>query len=276
MSIILSGTELRDAKIPEQKRRIEALKQYGVDPELCIVTVGDDQASQIYVRNKKRLAEKLGIGIYHRQLPGDCSQEYLNATMGNLACVHPSIILQLPLPNGLNADEAVQHIPATADVDGFQPGSLYTQCTAKGIVEMLHSVHYSLEGKNAVVVGRSEKVGLPIALALLRENMTVSICHSKTLPGDLHHLITRADVVVSCVGKAKFLPWRWTNPSCTIIDVGMNRDENGKLCGDFDIDGIELNPNNRIYTPVPGGVGPMTVSCLMDNVIEAAERSLRG
>ncbi len=140
---------------------------------------------------------------------------------------------------------------------------------------MLHSMHVSLTGRKAVVVGRSEKVGLPIALALLKENMTVSICHSKTPPEELHHLITYADVVVSCVGKAKLLPWRWTNPFCTIIDVGMNLDENGKLCGDFDMDGIEFNPNKRIYTPVPGGVGPMTVSCLMDNVIEAAERSLR-
>ncbi len=274
MSKILSGTALKNAKIPEQKRRIEALKKHGVVPKLCIVTVGDDQASQVYVRNKKRLAEELGIKIYHKLLPKDCSQDRLNVVMHNIACVYQSVILQLPLPIGLNADEAIRWVPSFADVDGFQPGSPYIQCTAGGIVELLYSVHPSLTGKNVVVIGRSEKVGLPISLALLRENMTVSICHSKTPSEELRHLMMRADVVVSCVGKAKLFSWRMVNPSCTIIDVGMNHDENGKLCGDFDMDGIELSPG-RTYTPVPGGVGPMTVSCLMDNVIEAAERSVR-
>lgn len=274
MSKILSGVALRNAKIPEQKRRIEALRQYGIVPMLCIVTVGDNQASRVYIRNKKRLAEELGIEIYHKQLPKDCSQDRLNVTMHYLACFYRSIILQLPLPEGLNVDEAIRWIPSFADVDGFQPGSPYTQCTAEGIVEMLYSIHPSLTGKNAVVIGRSEKVGLPIALALLRENMTVSICHSKTPSEELRHLMMNADVVVSCVGKAKLFSWRMVNPSCTIIDVGMNRDENGKLCGDFDMDGIELSPG-RIYTPVPGGVGPMTVSCLMDNIIEAEERSMK-
>lgn len=275
MSKILSGTALRNAKIPEQKRRIEALKEQGIIPKLCIVTVGNDSASQVYVRNKKRLASELGIAVHHERMLGECSQEKLNDIMEIAGTAFHGVILQLPLPDGLNADEASRHIPASADVDGFQHDSPYTQCTAKGIVELLRSEHGSLAGKSAVVIGRSEKVGLPIALALLRENITVTICHSKTERHDLRRAIAHSDIVVSCIGKAKQFHYGLTSAWCTIIDVGMNRDESGKLCGDFDMEGVDLFHNERIYTPVPGGVGQMTVSCLMDNVIEAAERSVK-
>ncbi len=258
----------------------EKIEKTGILPGLAVVIVGDDPASQIYVRNKIKACGEIGIRSYSYELPTSATQADVEQLLDTLAVdtnVH-GILLQMPLPKHLNAEEAVKHIPFEKDVDGFSAGNLgllmqhkesIVACTPYGIMKLLKAEGISVEGKRAVVLGRSETVGKPMAMLLLNENATVTVCHSKTK--DLKAICREADILVSAVGKANFVTSDMVKEGATVIDVGMNRNENGKLCGDVDFEGVK--EKTAYITPVPGGVGPMTITILMENTYLAATRS---
>lgn len=258
----------------------EKIEKTGIVPGLAVVIVGDDPASQIYVRNKIKACGEIGIRSYSYELPANATQADVEKLLDMLAVdtnVH-GILLQMPLPKHLNTEEAVKHIPVEKDVDGFSAQNLgllmqhkesIVACTPYGILKLLKAEGISIEGKRAVVLGRSETVGKPMAMLLLNENATVTICHSKTK--DLKSICREADILVSAVGKANFVTSDMVKAGATVIDVGMNRNESGKLCGDVDFDGVK--EKTAYITPVPGGVGPMTITTLMENTYLAATRS---
>lgn len=257
----------------------EMIQQQGINPCLTIVTVGTDPASQTYVRNKLKACDEVGIEARQVVLPNDVSEYQVIQQIRNLAedtSVH-GIILQLPLPKHLVAENILPYIPASKDVDGFRDDSLYCPCTPEGIVRLLEEYGFSLEGRNCVVIGRSKIVGEPLAKMLLDYNATISVCHSYTPRETLQNLCRNADFVFSAVGKAGFLtPWDLRFGS-VLVDVGINRDIEGKLCGDFNPDCYDYS---TAYTPVPGGIGPMTVAILIEHVVLAAliekEREING
>ena len=255
----------------------EKIERVGIQPGLAVVIVGQDPASQIYVRNKIKACAEVGIRSFAYELPETATQEQLETLLEELAKsneVH-GILLQLPLPKGFDADSAMEKIPVEKDVDGFSKENLglltlhkerIVACTPSGIMKLLEHYKIDVTGKNAVVLGRSDTVGKPMAMLLLNANATVTVCHSKTQ--NLKEICQSADILVSAIGKAKYVTADMVKDGAIVIDVGMNRDENGKLCGDVDFD--EVSKKASFITPVPGGVGPMTITMLMYNTCIAA------
>ena len=260
--------------------RAAALRARGVTPGLAVVLVGVNPASQVYVRNKVKACHDSGIHSVLETYPATFTEAELLARVDALnqdPSIH-GILVQLPLPAHINAQKVIEAIAPAKDVDGFhvasagslmvgQPG--FWPCTPYGCMKMLESIGYDLRGKHAVVIGRSNIVGKPMALMLLQKNATVTVCHSAT--ADLKAMTLQADVIVAAVGKRNVLTADMVKPGAVVIDVGMNRDEQGKLCGDVDFDGVKEVAS--YITPVPGGVGPMTITMLLVNTLEAAERT---
>ena len=250
----------------------EQIAQSDKTPGLAVVIVGTDSASQIYVRNKIKACGELRIRSYSYELPEETSQADLEQLLDALGQDEQvdGILLQLPLPKHLDSEAASAHIPFEKDVDGFSAQNLgllmqnkadVVACTPLGVMKMLEYEGIELSGKHAVVIGRSETVGKPMAMLLLNANATVTVCHSKTK--DLKEVCKQADILVSAVGKAHFVTEDMVKEGAVVIDVGMNRDVNGKLCGDVDFDNVK--EKTSYITPVPGGVGPMTITMLMHN-----------
>lgn len=265
----------------EIKERVTAFKtERGIDVGLAVVLVGNNPASQIYVRNKIKACEETGIKSFAYYLPEDATQKQVEELIEELVentAIH-GILVQLPLPAHLDAQKVLKLIPKAKDVDGFceeNMGSLCMKedclvaCTPNGVMKMLEREGIETKGKNAVVIGRSNIVGKPMAMLLLNADATVTICHSRTQ--NLKEICANADILVAAIGKAKFVTADMVKQGAVVIDVGMDRDENGKLCGDVDFDGVK--DKCSYITPVPGGVGPMTITMLMYNTITAAERS---
>ena len=266
---IIDGKALAEKLRAELKEKIEKAER---KPGLAVVIVGEDPASRIYVRNKIRACEQLGIRSYAYELPEQSTQDEVEALLDKLAVNNEidGILLQLPLPKHLNAESATAHIPFEKDVDGFSEQNLgllmknkprVVACTPLGVMKILENEGIALSGKNAVVLGRSETVGKPMAMLLLNANATVTVCHSKTK--NIAEICKNADILVSAVGKANFVTADMVKEGAVVIDVGMNRDENGKLCGDVDFENVKEKVSH--ITPVPGGVGPMTITMLMYN-----------
>ncbi|QXL85093.1 bifunctional methylenetetrahydrofolate dehydrogenase/methenyltetrahydrofolate cyclohydrolase [Comamonas sp. NLF-1-9] len=260
--------------------RTAALKARGAQPQLHIILVGDDPASQVYTRHKVSDSTETGLAATLERYPADMAEADLLARIAQLnadAAVH-GILVQLPLPAHMDAHQVIRAIDPAKDVDGFHlqnAGALMTglpgfwPCTPHGCMKMLESIGYDLRGRHAVVIGRSNIVGKPMALMLLQKDATVTLCHSRTK--DLKALTLQADVIVAAVGKRGVLTADMVKPGAVVIDVGMNRDDAGKLCGDVDFERVKEVAG--WITPVPGGVGPMTRAMLLVNTIEAAERA---
>jgi len=280
---IIDG-KLHSAQIRQSiAERVAAYKnRNGKDVGLAVVLVGDNSASQVYVRNKIKGCEEVGIKSYAYYLPADSTQSQVEDLVKGLVgddCIN-GILVQLPLPAHLDANAVLQLIPKEKDVDGFceeNIGNLcmnkdcLVACTPNGIMKMLERENISLKGKNAVVIGRSNIVGKPMAMLLLNADATVTVCHSKTR--NLSEICSKADILVAAIGRAKFVTADFVKDGAVVIDVGMNRDENGKLCGDVDYENVKEKCS--YITPVPGGVGPMTITMLLYNTVTAAERSVR-
>ena len=276
---LIDGVALSKKLRADVAERATALRARGVVPGLAVVLVGDNPASQVYVRNKVKACEDSGLHSVLERYPATLPEFDLLARIDALnrdPAIH-GILVQLPLPAHIDAHKVIEAISPAKDVDGFhvasagalmvgQPG--FWPCTPYGCMKMLESVGYDLRGKHAVVIGRSNIVGKPMALMLLQKNATVTVCHSATK--DLKAMTLQADVVVAAVGKRNMLTADMVKPGAVVIDVGMNRDEQGKLCGDVDFEGVRQVAG--YITPVPGGVGPMTITMLLVNTLEAAER----
>lgn len=257
---------------------VAALKKKGISPGMAVVLVGDDPASKIYVNNKKKACAETGIYSEEYALPAATTQAELLALIERLNAdkkIH-GILVQSPLPKHLDEKLVVEHIDPNKDVDAFHARNVgkimigdfsFLPCTPAGVIELIRSTGVEIAGKNCVVVGRSNIVGKPMAMLLLHNNGTVTICHSKTR--NLGEICRTADILVAAVGKAKFITADMVKPGAVVIDVGMNRDAAGKLCGDVDYDAVE--PLASFITPVPGGVGPMTIAMLMKNAVSAAK-----
>ncbi len=257
------------------------LKAQGLTPGLAVVLVGDNPASQVYVRNKVKACQDAGLHSVLEKYDATMSETDLLArveALNNDPHIH-GILVQLPLPTHIDAQKVIEAINPTKDVDGFHiasAGALMTgmpgfwPCTPYGCMKMLESIGYKLRGKHAVVIGRSNIVGKPMALMLLQQNATVTICHSATPDLKVHTL--QADVIVAAVGKRNVLTADMVKPGAVVLDVGMNRNDEGKLCGDVDFEGVSQVAS--YITPVPGGVGPMTITMLLVNTLESAKRAL--
>lgn len=267
------------AKVKEEvTAEVEVLKKQGVCPGLAVVIVGDDPASRIYVNNKKKACQATGIYSEEYALPATTTQEELLAlveTLNEKKNIH-GILVQSPLPKGLDEGAVVEAIDPKKDVDAFHAYNVgkimigdyhFLPCTPAGIMELLKAYQIEVEGKRCVVIGRSNIAGKPMAMLLLHQNGTVTVCHSRTK--NLPEVTGQADILVSAVGKAHFVTADMVKPGAVVIDVGMNRDENNKLCGDVDFDAVE--PVASYITPVPGGVGPMTIAMLLKNTVTAAK-----
>ena len=273
MAEIISGKETA-AKIRERLRaQIDQLRQKGYQPGLAVVIVGDDPASQVYVRNKEKACKEVGIAAQTFALPKETTQQELNARSD----VH-GILVQLPLPRHLDEHQVINAILPEKDVDAFHPVNVgkimigdfdYVPCTPAGVMALLEEAQIDVSGKRAVVIGRSNIVGKPQAMLLLHKNATVTICHSKTQ--HLEEITRQADIIVVAIGKAHFLRGDMVKDGVVVIDVGMNRLENGKLAGDVDFDTVA--PKASYITPVPGGVGPMTITMLLQNTVTACRRA---
>ncbi|CAN5728314.1 bifunctional methylenetetrahydrofolate dehydrogenase/methenyltetrahydrofolate cyclohydrolase FolD [soil metagenome] len=280
---IIDGTALSRQLRADVAARTAALKSRGITPGLAVVLVGENSASQVYVRNKVKACADAGLHSVLEQYPADMTEAELLGrvdALNNDPAIH-GILVQLPLPAHIDAQKVIEAISPAKDVDGFHiasAGALMTgmpgfwPCTPYGCMKMLESIGYELRGKHAVVIGRSNIVGKPMALMLLAKSATVTICHSAT--ADLKAMTLQADVIVAAVGKRNVLTADMVKPGAVVIDVGMNRTEEGKLCGDVDFDGVKEIAG--WITPVPGGVGPMTITMLLVNTLEAAERAAAG
>ena len=277
---IIDGKSIAADIRRDLKGRIDGLREQGVIPGLTVILVGDDPASQTYVRSKQRTSGEVGINSNVIELPKDTSQSELIKLINDLNQddkVH-GILVQLPLPGHLDTDAVIRAINPAKDVDGFHPtnvGNLwagldggFAPCTPSGIMELLHRSEIEPSGLNAVVMGRSNIVGKPMAGLLLKANATVTICHSRTQGLEDH--LRQADILVVAIGRARFVKADWIKPGAVVIDVGMNRVD-GKLCGDVDEGARDVA---GYITPVPGGVGPMTIAQLLVNTVIAAERTL--
>ena len=276
---LLNGKELAQKLQQEMTQEVTELKEKGLQPGLAVILVGEDPASQVYVRNKERAANNIGMYSVVYRLPETTSEADLIAKIEELNHddkVH-GILVQLPLPKHINEDLVLDTIDPAKDVDGFHPmnlGNLFAgkptmiPCTPAGIMELIKLSGLDLAGKNAVIIGRSNIVGKPMAHLLLQANATVTICHSKTK--DLPKVAKQADVLVVAIGRANFVTADFVKEGAVVIDVGINRDDNNKLTGDVKFD--EVAPLTSYITPVPGGVGPMTITMLMRQTIDAAKR----
>mgnify|MGYP004568178219 CR=1 FL=1 len=281
MAHLINGKEISAAIRAELKDEVAALKARGVTPGLAVIIVGDDPASRVYVNNKKKACAELGMLSEEYALPASVSMADLLSVIEVLNSrddIH-GILCQLPLPKHLDEREVINAIDPKKDVDAFHPinvGGIMTSdyrflpCTPAGVMLLLERSGISVEGKDCVVIGRSNIVGKPMAMLLLHKNATVTICHSKTR--DLKEICRKADLIVAAVGKADFVTADMVRPGAVVIDVGMNRRENGKLCGDVDFEHVE--PIASAITPVPGGVGPMTITVLMKNTVASARATL--
>ncbi len=279
----IDGNALSKQLRSEVASRVQALKARGVTPGLAVVLVGDNPASQVYVRNKVKACADSGLHSVLEPYAATLSEADLLARVEALnkdPAIH-GILVQLPLPAHIDAQKVIEAISPAKDVDGFHiasAGALMTgmpgfwPCTPYGCMKMLDSIGCDLRGKHAVVIGRSNIVGKPMALMLLQKNATVTICHSAT--PDLKAMTLQADVIVAAVGKRNVLTADMVKPGAVVLDVGMNRNMEGKLCGDVDFDGVKQVAS--YITPVPGGVGPMTITMLLVNTLEAAERAAKG
>ncbi|MDM8245753.1 bifunctional methylenetetrahydrofolate dehydrogenase/methenyltetrahydrofolate cyclohydrolase FolD [Collinsella tanakaei] len=280
MATIIDGKALA-AKVRERAAAdVATLAECGIACGLAVVLVGDDQASATYVRSKLRDCEQCGIRSFDYKLPAETSQEELMELVHELNADPEvaGILVQMPLPAHLDTEEVVAAIDPDKDVDGFHPMNMgrlvrglpgLRPCTPAGIMEMLDEYDIDPAGKNAVIVGRSSIVGKPMSLMLLARHATISVAHSHTDPHELARICQSADILVAACGVSKMVKGTWLKPGATVIDVGMDRDEEGKLCGDVDFASAE--PVAGAITPVPGGVGPMTRAMLMSNVVLAAK-----
>ena len=281
---LIDGNALSRQLRSEVAERALALKARGITPGLAVVLVGDNPASQVYVRNKVKACHDAGLHSVLEQYPADLSEAELLArveALNNDPAIH-GILVQLPLPAHIDDHKVIEAISPLKDVDGFHVASAgalmvgevgFKACTPYGCMKMLESIGMKdLRGKHAVVIGRSNIVGKPMAMMLLAANATVTVCHSGTF--DLAAMTRQADIVVAAVGKRNVLTADMIKPGAVVIDVGMNRNDEGKLCGDVDFDGVKAVAG--YITPVPGGVGPMTITMLLVNTLEAAERAAAG
>ena len=278
MPLLIDGKKISTEIKDELKVTVEELKKQGVETCLAVIQVGDDPASSIYARNKKRACAYVGIESLSYELPEETTEDQLVKLVKELNendNVH-GILVQLPLPKHINADTIIRKISPDKDVDGFHPESVgrlcigepgFVSCTPAGIIQLLKRSGIEIEGKECVVVGRSNIVGKPMSILLLRENGTVTITHSRTK--DLKEVTGRADILVVAIGKPKFITADYVKEGAVVIDVGMHRNEENKLCGDVDFD--DIKDKVSAITPVPGGVGPMTIAMLMYNCVEAAK-----
>ena len=281
MAQIIDGKTIAATLRGEIAAETAALKEQGITPGLAVILVGDDPASQTYVRNKQKACAEVGFYGEQINLPADTTQEQLLAVVEQLNAredIH-GILCQLPLPHGLDDSAVIAAIDPNKDVDAFHAENVghimigdqhFLPCTPAGVMELIHRSGIAVEGKHCVVIGRSNIVGKPMAMLLLQENGTVTICHSRTK--DLADICRQADILVAAVGRAKFVTAAMVKPGATVIDVGINNDENGKLCGDVDFAAVE--PIAGAITPVPGGVGPMTIAMLMKNTLTAAKAKI--
>lgn len=276
---------LIDGKLVAQTLRkkfadeVEALKKQGITPGLAVILVGNDPASAVYVRNKKKACAETGIASLSYELPEDTSKEELLALIKELNGREDvdGILVQLPLPGGIDKSEIINAISPEKDVDAFNVSNVgkiavgekgFVPCTPAGVMELFRFYNVDLTGKNCVIVGRSNIVGKPMALLCTAADATVTLCHSKTV--GLSEITKRADVLISTVGKAKFITADMVKDGAVVIDVGINRDENGKLCGDVDFENVSKKAS--LISPVPGGVGPMTITMLLQNTITSAKK----
>ena len=278
MAVIINGKELAKKIRQNLKEEVEELNKKEIHPKLAVIMVGEDKASQVYVKNKSKACNEIGVDFEEFLLPEDTTMETLLnliEVLNNREDVS-GILLQSPIPKPLNIREAFNKIDYRKVVDGFNPvnvGKLaigeksFISCTPYGVVKMLEEYNIDLEGKNAVIIGRSNIVGKPLLQCLLNKNATVTVCHSKTK--DIGNITKNADILIAAVGKPHFVKEDMVKDGAVVIDVGINRNEEGKLIGDVDFENIEKKAS--YITPVPGGVGPMTIAMLMNNVVEAAK-----
>lgn len=281
MGNVIDGKAIAQSVRGEIASRTAALKEQGVVPGLAVVLVGEDSASKVYVRNKEKACEQVGFHSEVYRLPEETTQEALLALVKKLTDddeIH-GVLVQLPLPKHIDEKAVLYAIPPEKDVDAFHPVNVgrimmgdfdFLPCTPAGVMKLLEVTGIEIKGKECVVLGRSNIVGKPQAMLLLHQHGTVTICHSRTK--DLKEVTKRADILVVAIGKAKFVTGDMVKPGAVVIDVGMDRDENGKLCGDVDFDSVSQVAG--YLTPVPGGVGPMTITMLLENTLRAAERKL--
>lgn len=275
---IIDGKAVSKAVRERVASETAELKKTGITPGLAVIIVGEDPASQVYVRNKEKACEEVGFYSEKFALPENTTQQELNALVQQLNVRKDinGILCQLPLPKHLDDKEVINLINPIKDVDAFHPVNVgaimigdynFLPCTPAGVMELIHSTGVDVCGKKAVVIGRSNIVGKPMAMLLLHENATVEITHSRTQ--NLSEITAGADILVAAIGRAKFVTADMVKEGAVVIDVGMNRDENGKLCGDVDFEGVK--DKCSYITPVPGGVGPMTIAMLMQNTLTAAK-----
>lgn len=275
---IIDGKQVAARCREELKQQVAALRARGIIPGLAVILIGEDPASQVYVRNKHRACEELGIHSEQYTLPADTNRQTLLDLITELNGREEidGILVQLPLPGHLDEKEILSAIDPAKDVDSFHPQNVgrlvigdyfFAPCTPSGILTLIDSAGVDLTGKECVVIGRSNIVGKPMALMLLHRNATVTVCHSKTR--DLPSVTRRADVLISAVGKAGFVTADMVKPGAVVIDVGMNRNQAGKLCGDVDFESVSRVAG--YLTPVPGGVGPMTITMLLRSTVLSAQ-----
>ncbi|WP_178041521.1 bifunctional methylenetetrahydrofolate dehydrogenase/methenyltetrahydrofolate cyclohydrolase FolD [Frisingicoccus sp.] len=281
MTQIIDGKKISAEIKDELKEKVTTLKAEGKEITLAVIQVGNDPASTVYVGNKKKSCAYIGIRSLAYELPEDTTEEELLSLVEQLnqsRDVH-GILVQLPLPKQINEDKIIKAIAPAKDVDGFHPQSVgalsigqpgFVSCTPAGIIQLLKRSGIEIDGKECVIVGRSNIVGKPMALLLLRENGTVTVCHSHTK--NLKDVCKRADILVAAIGKPKFFNHEYVKEGAVVIDVGIHRNENNKLCGDVDYE--DVFPHVSAITPVPGGVGPMTIAMLMYNCVQAAEMEI--
>ncbi len=279
MAKLIDGKVISAAVKEQVKKETEELKQKGVTPGLAVIIVGEDPASKVYVANKEKACEQMGFASFKYALPENTTQEELLALVNKLNSdknVH-GILCQLPLPKHLNEELVINTIIPEKDVDAFHPQNVgkimignydFLPCTPAGVMEMLAYENIDITGKECVVIGRSNIVGKPMSMLLLHKNGTVTVCHSRTK--NLAEVCKRADILVAAVGIANFVTADMVKEGAVVIDVGINRLENGKLCGDVNF--AEVEPKASHITPVPGGVGPMTIATLMKNTLTAAKK----
>lgn len=279
MAIIIDGKEVAKEKREKIKNRVETLKSQGKTVGLAVIIVGENPASRVYVNNKKKGCLEVGIESFEYALPENTTEQELKELIEKLNNDDRvnGILCQLPLPEHINEDAVINTISPKKDVDAFHPQNVghimigdytFLPCTPAGVMEMLKFYNISVEGKKCVVIGRSNIVGKPMAMLLLKENGTVELCHSKTQ--NLKEETLSADILVAAVGKADFVTSDMVKQGAVVIDVGMNRNGNGKLCGDVDFDNVKEKAS--YITPVPGGVGPMTITMLLENTVRAVEK----
>ena len=282
MAVIIDGKNLAKKIRSNLKVECDKLKEKGIIPKLAVIMVGDNPASKVYVKNKSIACNEVGIEYKEYLLDANIKQENLLDLIKNLNNDETvnGILLQSPIPEHLNINEAFKAITYLKDVDGFTPSSVgklcigedtFVSCTPLGVIKMFEEYNIDLNGKDVVILGRSNIVGRPLIQCCLQKNATVTVCHSKTKSLEEH--TKRADVIISAIGKPKFVTADMVKNNVVIIDVGINRDENGKLVGDVDFENVEKKAS--YITPVPGGVGPMTIAMLMNNVIKATKEQYK-